>query len=109
MELVSDEYLDANINALHPSLFCILMFISGCSNNNLIVLQNYTDFKYSIKILVRLYFLFFKYLLKSNKDKNKNLLNNLNQDVQKRTREDIRNWMTDNKKITYEDFIWVGW
>lgn len=40
---------------------------------------------------------------------NKNLLNNLNQDVQKRTREDIRNWMTDNKKITYEDFIWVGW
>ena len=40
---------------------------------------------------------------------NKKLLNSLNQDVQKRTREDIRNWMTDNKKITYEDFIWVGW
>ena len=47
----------------------------GFSDNNLIVLQNYTDFKYSIKILIKLYFLFFKYLIKSKKDNNKNLLN----------------------------------
>lgn len=39
----------------------------------------------------------------------KELLNGLNEDVNKRTREDIKNWMIDNKKITYEDFIWVGW
>lgn len=48
---------------------------SGYSNNNLIILQNYADFKYSIKILSKLYFLFLKYLIKSNKDNNKNLLN----------------------------------
>ena len=48
---------------------------SGYSDNNLIILQNYADFKYSIKILAKLYFLFFKYLIKSNKNDNKNLIN----------------------------------
>lgn len=40
---------------------------------------------------------------------NKNLLNGLDNNVEKRSREDIRNWMTENDKITFEDFIWVGW
>lgn len=38
----------------------------------------------------------------------KNLLNTLNSDVKKRTREDIKNWMI-NSKMTYQDLIYVGW
>lgn len=90
---------------------------SGYSNNNLIVLQNYTDFKYSIKILVRLYFLFFKYLLKSNKDKNKNLLNIIALEfinpktyrnlILKRNFEQIINKRKVKKVFfTYEGFAW---
>jgi hypothetical protein len=38
----------------------------------------------------------------------KNLLESLNNDVKKRTREDIRNWMMDSK-LTYQELIYVGW
>jgi len=39
---------------------------------------------------------------------NTKLLDNLNKDVNKRTREDIRQWMI-NSKITYQELIYIGW
>ena len=39
---------------------------------------------------------------------NTNILNKLNKDISKRSREDIRDWMI-NSKITYEELIYVGW
>ena len=37
-----------------------------------------------------------------------NLLDTLNKDINKRTREDIRQWMKDSK-LTFQELIYVGW
>ena len=54
------------------------------------------------------YYLKFPEFAVSKLKLNKNLLNSLDKDINKRTREDIREWMI-NSNMTFDELIYVGW
>jgi hypothetical protein len=53
------------------------------------------------------YFVYPEFVVKKLGLDNK-LLESLNKDTSKRTRENIRDWMKESK-ITYQELIYVGW